>query len=340
MNQPAIRGKWLLFAGAAVVTGVAAGSLAVWRQEHQTRVSAKVETPKPQPPAVFTGSEVSLPGKVQAQKVVNVPVPVEGAIESFAVEVGQDVYQGQLLARIRNTRLDASLEAATAEIEKSQTRVQNTEANIIAARLEASRAEADAQRVQGEFDRADKVYQRQKLLFAEGATPRLTYEKSERDFNMLKDEKESKDALARQAEERVASLNRDLDTFKRMLDERSQVLEQAKADVSAGDLHSPVDGIVVARKGEPGEPVTRQTEDLFRIAVTLSTMEVVVEPSPPQLQRIKPGQAAAIHVAEMPNESIPGTVRQVSGAQVIVEFISPTSLIRPGVSAQVTIKLT
>jgi hypothetical protein len=33
-------------------------------------------------------------------------------------------------------------------------------------------------------------------------------------------------------------------------------------------------------------------------------------------------------------------VRQVKGSQVVVEFISPTPLIKPGLTAQVTIKLT
>jgi multidrug resistance efflux pump len=340
MIRSDIRGKWLLFGGVVILAAIAAGSLAVWRQQNRKPAAPKVELAKPAAPADFTGSEVSLTGKIQAQKVVDVPVPIEGTIESFEVEVGEDVFEGQVIARIQNRQSEARLEAATAELDKAQTRVTNTDGAIIAARLEASRAAADAQRTRAEFDLADRTYQRQKLLYAEGATPRLTFEKAEREYKALKDEHETKDALARQAEERVSALNRDLDLFRRMLEEKNEMLELAKTDVAAGEVRAPADGIIVARRGELGEDVTRQIEDLFRIATALSAMEVVVEPTPPALARIRPGQAAAIHIAEMPNEVINGTVREVAGSQVIVEFISPTPLIKPGLSAQVTIKLT
>ena len=332
-----VRGQWLLFAGITVLVAIAAGAIAVWRQQ-----SAKPAAPAPvkvEAAAPFTGSEVSLSGKIQAQKVVTVPVPIDGVVEHFAVDVGQDVFEGQLLARIANTKLDSAVEIANAELDKAQSRVQNAEAAIIAARLEASRARADASRSQSEFERADKVFQRQRMLFQEGATPRLVYEKAEREYNSLKEESTAKDALARQIEDRVSSLNRDLDTFKKMLAEKTESLEDAKADLAAGEVHAPVDGFIVGRRGQPGEEVNRQMEDLFRIATALSALEVVVEPAPPVLARIKPGQAVLVVVAEMPDERIDATVREIAGSNVIVDFTSPTPLIKPGLTAQVTIKL-
>lgn len=336
---PRIRGKWLLFAGVTILAAVAAGAIAVWRQHAVNPPPKPVEAPKAVA-QTFSGNEVSLNGRVQAHTVVNVPVPVDGLIESLAVEIGADVFEGQLLARIRNVKLDTALEVATAEVDKTQMRVQNTEAGITAARLEASRAGADAARTRAEFDRAEKAWQRQQMLFREGATPRLTYEKAEREYNTLKEERESKDAVARQTDERVESLNRDLDAFRRTLDDRAKSLEQAKADVASADVHAPADGVVVGRRGAPGDEVNPEMQDLYRIATNLAALEVVVEPTPPQLQRIRPGQVVAIHVAEMPNEAINGTVREINGTQVIIDFTSPTALIRPGVSAQVTIKLT
>jgi len=335
-NRGMVRGKWLLFGGVVILAAAGAGSFLLWRQQN-VKPPAPPAQATPQTPAITT--EVSAAGKIQAQKVVNVSAPIDGTIESFTADVGQDVVEGQLLAHLRNTRLDASFEAATSELNLAQTRVQNTEAAIIAARLEASRARADASRAHSEFDRAGKLYERQKMLYAEGATPRLVYEKAQRDYNVLKDESESKEAIARQMEDRLVELGRALDTFKRMLDDKSEALEQAKSDIAAEDVRAPVDGVIIARRGQPGEEVTRQMEDLFRIATALSSMEVVLEPAPQALPRIRPGQIAAIHVAEMP-EPISGTVREISGSRVIVEFISPTPLIKPGLSAQVTIKLT
>jgi hypothetical protein len=41
----------------------------------------------------------------------------------------------------------------------------------------------------------------------------------------------------------------------------------------------------------------------------------------------------------MANEPIPASVREVKGTQVLVEFTSPSPAIRPGLTAQVTIKI-
>jgi hypothetical protein len=79
--------------------------------------------------------------------------------------------------------------------------------------------------------------------------------------------------------------------------------------------------------------------DLFRIAVNTSQLEITVQPEPALLPRIKPGQAAAIHIAEVPGEPVPAAVREVDQGRVTVDFTSPTPAIRPGMSAQVVIKL-
>jgi multidrug efflux pump subunit AcrA (membrane-fusion protein) len=47
---------------------------------------------------------------------------------------------------------------------------------------------------------------------------------------------------------------------------------------------------------------------------------------------------AAIHVAESA-EAIAGSVREIRDGRVIVDFTSPTPAIKPGMSAQVQIKL-
>src|SRR5690349_297977 len=136
-----MRGKWILFAGVTILLAVAAGALSLWRQSAAPKVEAPrkpVATPAVNPP------EVSLPGKVQAQRVVSVPAPIDGTIEAFSADVGQDVFEGQLIAQIRNTKVDSTLELATAEVDKAQARVTSTEGEITAGRLESSRASADA----------------------------------------------------------------------------------------------------------------------------------------------------------------------------------------------------
>lgn len=329
-----MRGKWILFAGITILLAIAGGALSVYRRN-------VVRQPAPVPvqaPAPALSKDVSLQGIVQAQRVVSVPAPIEGTIEQFGAEIGDDVFEGQLLAHIQNTRSEAAVQGATEELERSQKRVNDLDAAMVAQRLEVSRARADASRAKTDFDRAEKAYQRQQMLYREGATPRLVFEKSESEYKAAKQDTETKDKLAQQSEERMDSMNRELDSARQTLAERTQALDEAKADVAAGDVRAPVDGIVLSRRGSPGEQVSPTMEDFFRIAVSLSALEVWLQPEPAAVARIQVGQPAEIHVAEVPQE-IAGKVREIKDGRVIVDFTSPTPALKPGVTAQVRIKL-
>ena len=332
-----MRGKWMLFGGIAIFVAVAAGAIAWW-QGQQTAANTSGKPPKAEKSANAVGNELQASGKIQPQQLIPVAAPIEGIIDELFVDAGGDVYEGQLLARIRNGKLDSVLESATAEVEKLKTRITTLEGSIIAARLEASRAAAEASAVRSEFDRLDRIFQRQQMLVGEGATPRLTYEKAEREFKQIKTEHDSAVEVAKVADDRVANLNRDLDATKKLLDGRNEELENAKEEAGQGELKSPVDGVVISRKGAPGEQVSRSIGDFFVLAANLTALQVAVDPDPLTLPRIKPGQVAGIRVAESGDE-IPGLVREVKGQQVLVDFVSPDPSIKPGLTAQVRITL-
>lgn len=330
-----MRGKWMLIGGIGIFLAVGAGAIAWWRGQQPQ--ASKDQKPQPQP-TLIVGNDVQLSGKVQPQELIPVASPIEGIIDELFVDAGGEVYEGQLIARIRNGKLDSVLEAATAEVEKLKTRVTTLEGSIIAARLESSRAGAEAARVKAEYDQADRVFQRQQMLLREGATPRLAFEKAEREFKQIKTDYDNTSEAAKVADDRVASLNRDLDAAKKLLEGRNEELENAKEEAGQGELKSPTDGLVISRKGAPGEQISPGVEDFFVLAANLTALQVVLDPDPAVLPRIKPGQIAGVRVAEAGDE-IPGFVREIKGTQVIVDFVAPEPNIKPGLSAQVRIGL-
>ena len=225
------------------------------------------------------------------------------------------------------------------ELENAQTRVTSLESNIIQARLEASRAAAEATRARLELDRLQRQYDRQRLLLKEGATPRLVYEKIEKEYLAAKAEYESARDISANADQRVSSLSRQLEAAKRTLEEKTDDLETATAALAAGEVHSPVDGIVVARRGEPGAEVTRDWKDFIQIATDLGDLRVTIEPEPPVLARLQIGQPALIFITEAGNEPLSGTVTEIKDTKVIIDFRSPTPDVKPGMTAQVRLKI-
>ena len=329
-----MRKGWLPAAGAAALLALAAAGISLYRSAPKVQPQP-VKVPQAAPPEP---TEISLPGKVQPTKVVAVRPPVEGIIEKFLAGVGDDVFEGEVLAHIRSGKLDAAAETAKADLERARTHVSDLESKLIAARLEASRARADATRAKGDLDRAEKAYLRQQMLNREGATPRLIYEKAEQEYTALKGEAANLDDLARNAEDRINSITKELQAAQALFEQKNNDLEDAVAELAAGDVPCPADGIVISRRGQVGEAINRVMPDLFEIAVNLSTLQVAVSPDARILPRIHSGQQAVIEIVEAPG-GIPGTVREVKEGQVLVDFSSPSPLVRPGLTAQVKIKL-
>jgi multidrug resistance efflux pump len=178
------------------------------------------------------------------------------------------------------------------------------------------------------------------MLLAEGATPRLTFEKAQKEYQIAKTDADNLEAVAKHAEERVDSMQKEIDAVKKTLDERNAALDEANAELAAGEVRSPVDGVVTGRRGTVGDDVDRTWKDMFQIATDLGALAVVIEPATAALARIKPGQPVSVYVADLPNEALPGQVKKIENGQVTVEFTSPTTVIKPGATAQVKIKLT
>jgi multidrug resistance efflux pump len=294
--------------------------------------SAAVLAPSPPAP------EITVSGQVQAANVVNVPATVDGTIEELMAEVGDVVIEGKLLARIKNPKLESAETAAQSGAEREGNRIGMLESALIAARLEVSRSEADQTRVKLELEKAEKEYQRQDSMFRQGITPRVVYERAQEEFNAYKADSERLAEVVKDAKNRVSSLTDELQTARQDLEQKKAAVDEARAESGAGDVLSPEEGIVVARCCQVGESVTAASANLFQIAGDLTALQVAASADAATMERIHPGQAAVIEILSLP-ATIEGKVREVKPEQVIIEFTSPSQAVRPGMTAQVKIKL-
>jgi multidrug resistance efflux pump len=134
-------------------------------------------------------------------------------------------------------------------------------------------------------------------------------------------------------------MQKDLDNAKKLQADKNAELDQAKQDLQATDVNSPVDGILVARRGGPGEPVNPAIPDLLQIAVDLGALEVVFDMPPDVAGRLKSGYPVQVILAEMGGEPLAGNVKSVQAGQVVAAFANPNPAVKPGVTAQVRFKL-
>jgi HlyD family secretion protein len=329
-----MRRQWFPF---AVVIALILAALAV------VIVRRRQAAPKPQARAAAASlpaaAGLTFTGSIRAQHFISVAATIPGNIEAFMANPGDEVFTGQALARIGGLGLESARETAARQVERVQERVTKAEAAVDVARLEQSRAMADAQRVGVELRRAQDAYGKQSNRFSVGAISRNEFQASESAYKAASADAELKDKAVRAADDYVNSSVKLVELAKKELAEKMQDLEAAQGGLDAGEVRAPVDGWVVARSGEIGKPASETGEEMFRIATDLYALEVTVEPPPPVLKRIYPKMPALVLIPELTNSAFTGQVKGIDRTMVIVEFGNPLPAVRPGMKADVRFKL-
>ena len=330
-----VRGKWLLASGVALFAGIGLGALSWWQRETR-RPAVPPPAASQEPPP---GALVPFTGKIQAVNVESISSPISGVLEEFPVKPGDEVAEGQILGHIKNDALEEGEREANLEFERAAGKVTGIESALIAARLEVSRADADAARGRAELAKAQRVYDRQAMLNKEGATPRKTYEAALEAFEQCKAEATTLEETSRRSQERLEQLNKDLELARKFLAEKQEQADAAKEELKSAELRAPADGVIVSIAKQAGEPVEKGFPDLIRISTDISLLEIPLDLPPAILKRVQAGEAGTVEMPELPGGGLPAVIREIKDGKAIVEFSSPTPVARPGMTAVVRLKL-
>jgi len=338
-----LREWWLLITAAVLLFAVTAGVGLYWRRQIAAKQAAEAAAAAARQAAeqaeLTSGNEISFSGPVVARNVLAIPAPIDGAVESLEVQPGSVVEQDQPLAHLKNDGLAAEHEAAKAELDKATERASTLESNLIAARMEASRSAADADRVRGEADRLDRALRREEMLFREGATARLKFERAQKEAAAAEAEAAALGSALTQSTERIAKVEADLAAAKKAVEEKAAALEEAKAEADAAIVTAPVDGVILSVNAKVGDNVTMRGADLLQIAVAADELAVNLDPPPPVAERLKDGLPALVNILEVQQSGISGEVKRTEQGKWRVEFKAPNANVKPGLTATVRVKL-
>ncbi|HID76035.1 MAG TPA: HlyD family efflux transporter periplasmic adaptor subunit [Planctomycetaceae bacterium] len=199
----------------------------------------------PPAPAGTPQKEVIRNCLVTLKHDVDVPAEETGVLMEIAVEEGQRVRQGQLIARIDDTRAQALLDVAKYQLEVAKEQAGN-DVNVRHAKATAEVREQELIQVQeanAEVPGAVSYSEVRRLALALNEA-RLAIEQAQHDLNVA-----AKTVLVREAE-----------------------LRAAQDDVRRRKITAPLDGLVVKRYAQvgnwvkPGDPVVRVISvDVLRV---------------------------------------------------------------------------
>ena len=252
-------------------------------------------------------SYVTAIGTVSAVTTVDVGTQVSGTIKEIYVDYNSTVKKGQMIALIDPTTFKAQVEQAKANLMHAKAALQKAKATL-----------EDAQR----------NLNRQKLLWDRDLIARSELDAAQTNYDL---------ALAGVSE---AEAN---------VYQAQAALKKAETDLGYTRIYSPVDGIVVSRDVDAGQTVAAsfQTPTLFTIAQDLTKMQIETNVDEADIGEVKEGLSVTFTVDAYPEAVFSGTIKQVRIASsvvenvvtypVIIDVANPDLMLKPGMTANVTI---
>lgn len=218
---------------------------------------------------------VSATGNITPTNTVEVGSEVSGLVTQVAADVNDRVRAGQALALIDPAQLDDAITRSSAQLSANEAAVAQAEATLAETRAALERLE-EVSRLSG-----GRVPAQTELDTARAAVQRAR-------------------AGVRAAGANVTSARAQLSS------DRTQ---RARAII-----RSPVSGVVLARRVEPGQTVAAafNTPTLFVIAEDLTSMELKVSIDEADVGQVQAGQRATFTVDAYPGRSFPATITRVN----------------------------
>jgi HlyD family secretion protein len=246
-------------------------------------------------------------GTVNPVTVVQVGSYVSGPIQAIYADFNAAVKAGQLIAKIDPRPFQVKVDEAVATL-------------------------ANAKAQLGK-DRADLAYKK------------LTYQRDQKLFESDSVSADTRDSAKSASDQAVAQVVLDIANIQ----QQQANLHDAQVSLDYTNISSPVDGTVVSRNVDVGQTVaaTYQTPTLFLIARDLTQMQVDANVSESDIGNVKDGTPAEFTVDAFPGREFEGSVGQVRQApitvqnvvtyDVVVTVANPELLLKPGMTANVTI---
>lgn len=253
---------------------------------------------------------VSASGTLEPTRAVDVGSELSGTLVTVLVRENDKVEKGQLLAQLDTAKLKDAVFRSEAAVVAAQAHVAQMEATLAEARVNLRRLQEVAE-------------------LSGGKVP-------------AKIEIDSAEATVKRAEANLKSARSEVA-------QAQASLKTDQTNIRKATITSPVDGVVLTRKVEPGQTVAASmtTPILFNIAEDLTQMELHVNVDEADVAHVEAGQKANFTVAAWNNRKFPAVVERVDlGSTLTDNVVTYTTILsvdnddlalRPGMTASAEI---
>lgn len=255
---------------------------------------------------------VTATGKLEPTNQVTVGSELSGTVAQVLVDTNDRVRKGQTLAVLDLSKLRDQTEKARAVLAAARARLEQTQATLVETEATLARQEEVAK-------------------LSGGKVP-------------AKSELDTARAAAARARADVASAHASVA-------ETEAALRTNETDLGKAAIRSPIDGVVLTRKIDPGQTVAASftAPELFVLAEDLAQMRLKVDVAEADVGKVHDGQPATFTVDAWPDRNYAAKVTKVQYGSTLVENVvsyktelevsNADLTLRPGMTATADIRI-
>jgi HlyD family secretion protein len=249
-------------------------------------------------------SQVTASGEIVASRYAEIGANAMGRIVSLAVKEGDQVTEGQVLARIDPVQAASTAEAANASLSALAAEAQAAATQVKAVRAALDEAKSRAAEANSALERAQQL--RQAGLIAAADFDRVASTQA---------------ALAAQVLSATAAVDRALQsaaaTDGRVAQGRAEKT-RARDQLSKTAITAPISGVVTRLDVEVGEMVVigvqNQPGTILMVISDLSSINAEVKVAEADVMRLANGMPASITLEALPNQRFPGRIIEIGAS--------------------------
>ncbi len=255
---------------------------------------------------------VQTTGTINPYNTVPVGSVVSGNIVAINVDFNSKVKKNDILAQIDPVPFQAALAQAEASYQNTVANVANLEAQIGTARANVDTMKANIAKAHATTIDMGTQQRRTKVLAEQGVLSAQQNDDAQAAYDEAVAAENAAVAQEKQAEAQLAATIAQRDQAKAQVLMQKAVVDSAKLQLGYCTIRAPIDGTVINRTGNVGQPVAAslQAPNLFSVGQDLTHMLVYTNTDEADVGRIRDGAPATFRVDAFPREIFNGHVDQ------------------------------
>jgi HlyD family secretion protein len=283
---------------------------------------------------------------------VDVSFKIPGRLLQRSVDEGMTVSVGQPVALLDSADLEGEVSMKAAELQAAEAGLRELVAGsrpqeIAGARAAVAAAQAEAERLSGDFERAKVLHARDVISMQEFEKARTVYEVAD------ERRKEAKESLHLVEE---GPRREQIEQSRARVRQAKEALELARTRLSYAKIASPLSGVVLSKNVEPGDYVAPGTPVVTVGSLKDPWLRAYIEET--DLGRVKVGQAVEVTADTYPGKKYAGRISFIAPQaeftpksvqtrkervklvyRIKVDVANPDMELKPGMPADGAIKI-